>query len=159
MNGSSVDLQSDFVGVNHIKVHYYRTGGDKPPIVLSHGAGDDGSCWSMTAEGLSEDYDVIMPDARGHGLSSEGGGNYSPEIRTDDLNAFIDALGLENPILAGHSMGAESSMRLAVRHPDRVRAAILEDPVLVMPGETVFGGWFGQSFQNSPEAIYLFSRH
>lgn len=91
-----------------------------------------------------------MPDARGHGLSSEGGGNYSPEIRTDDLNAFIDALELDKPILAGHSMGAEISMRLAVRHPNRVRAAILEDPVLVTPGETVFGGWFGRSFQNSP---------
>jgi pimeloyl-ACP methyl ester carboxylesterase len=33
------------VHVNGIKIHYYRTGGDKPSVVINHGAGDDGLCW------------------------------------------------------------------------------------------------------------------
>jgi len=51
------------------KVHYYRTGGARPAIVLCHGATDNGLCWSPVAGALAEDYDVIMPDSRWHGFS------------------------------------------------------------------------------------------
>ena len=37
-----------YVNVNGLKLHYYRTGGDLPPIVMNHGAGDDGLCWTRT---------------------------------------------------------------------------------------------------------------
>jgi pimeloyl-ACP methyl ester carboxylesterase len=56
--------------VNGVRLHYYRTGhGDKPPLVLVHGFSDNGLCWTPTARDLEADYDVIMPDMRGHGLS------------------------------------------------------------------------------------------
>jgi len=41
---------------NGIKIHYYRTGGDKPPVVINHGAGDDGLCWTRVAKALEKDY-------------------------------------------------------------------------------------------------------
>ncbi|HND49949.1 MAG TPA: alpha/beta fold hydrolase, partial [Anaerolineales bacterium] len=59
----------EFVFVNGIKIHYYRTGGNKPPLVLAHGITDDGMCWSPVAEVLAKDFDVVMVDARGHGKS------------------------------------------------------------------------------------------
>ena len=61
--------QSGDVTVNGLRLHYTRTGGAKPPVVLAHGFSDDGLCWTPVAEALEADYDVIMVDARGHGRS------------------------------------------------------------------------------------------
>ena len=57
------------VEANGIRLHYTRTGGTKPPLVLAHGLTDDGLCWTPVAEALEAEYDVIMVDARGHGQS------------------------------------------------------------------------------------------
>ena len=64
-----MDWQSGDIETNGIRMHYHRTGGDKPALVLSHGATDSGLCWTRVARVLEADYDVIMPDARGHGRS------------------------------------------------------------------------------------------
>lgn len=56
-------LSGDVIA-NGIRIHYYRTGGDKPPLVLSHGATDNGLCWVRLTRALESEYDVIMPDAR-----------------------------------------------------------------------------------------------
>ena len=56
--------QSGDVRTNGIRMHYYRTVGDKPVLVLAHGATDDGLCWTRVARALEDDYDVFMPDAR-----------------------------------------------------------------------------------------------
>ena len=114
-------------------MHFYRTGGDKPPLVLSHGFGDDGLCWTRLARALEPDYDVVMPDARGHGLSDAPVSGYAPSDRAADLAAFISALGLDRPAIGGHSMGASTSLYCAALHPDVVRALFLEDPGLRLP--------------------------
>ena len=64
-----------YVDGNGILIHYYRTGGDKPQVILNHGAMDDGLCWTRVAIELEDDYDVIMIDARSHGLSGNGRGD------------------------------------------------------------------------------------
>ena len=51
--------QSGDVTANGIKVHYTRTGGDKPPLVLNHGATDNGLCWTPVATALEAEYDVV----------------------------------------------------------------------------------------------------
>src|SRR5690349_11761221 len=116
------------VVANGIRIHYYRTGGTKPPLILSHGATDDGLCWTPVTRALEDRYDVIMPDARGHGLSDAPDDGYTSAERAKDLAGLIEALGLERAIVGGHSMGAGTTFRLTVDRPDLVRAAILEDP-------------------------------
>ena len=123
------DWFSGDVVANGIRIHYYRTGGDKPPLVLSHGATDSGLCWTPVAKLLESDYDVIMPDARGHGLSEAPVAGYNSEERAADLAEFIQVLRLEKPAIGGHSMGAQTSFYLAASYPGLVRCAILEDPV------------------------------
>ncbi len=113
---------------NGIKVHYYRTGGDKPPLVLAHGATDNGLCWTRLARALEADYDVIMPDARGHGLSDAPESDYSAAARAADLAGLITALHLERPAVGGHSMGAATVLHLVAEYPDLARRAFLEDP-------------------------------
>src|SRR6516165_1550716 len=94
------------VQTNGIRMHYYRTGGNKPQLVLSHGATDDGLCWSRVAQALESDYDVVMPDARGHGLTDAPAQGYTAADHAADLAGLIEALGLERPAIGGHSMGA-----------------------------------------------------
>lgn len=117
-----------FVIANGIRIHYWRTGGDKPPMVLAHGSSDNGLCWTALAKELEDDYDVIMPDARGHGLSDPGGESDPADVQADDLHAFIQELKLEKPIVMGHSMGAAAAAMFAAKYPDVPRAVILEDP-------------------------------
>jgi N-formylmaleamate deformylase len=128
-----------YVTANGLKIHFYRTGGDKPPVIINHGAGDDGLCWTRIARELEQDYDLILPDARGHGKSASGKGVYSTLQRVADLAGLIQSLKLENPVVGGHSMGAETSMHLAANYPHLTRGVFLEDPPIFLPGEK-FGG-------------------
>ena len=123
------------VNSNGLRIHYYRTGGDKPKVVFNHGAGDDGLCWTHVVKELENDYDVIMVDARGHGKSSTGKGDYSSGQRVADLTGLIQALGLDRPVVGGHSMGADTSMNFAAAHPELTRGVFLEDPPIIIPGE------------------------
>jgi pimeloyl-ACP methyl ester carboxylesterase len=90
---------------NRINMHYIRTGGNKPPLILLHGLMGNGACWTPVALALEKEYDVIMPDARGHGESSVPKYGYSYEDHAKDVEGFIEALELSAPILIGHSMG------------------------------------------------------
>ncbi len=57
------------VFANGIRHHYYRTGGEKPALLLLHGFNEYGLTWLRVAKELEQDYDIIMVDARGHGRS------------------------------------------------------------------------------------------
>jgi N-formylmaleamate deformylase len=112
-----------------VHIHYTRTGGNKPPVILLHGFQTAGITWRRTAQALAG-YDVIMPDFRGHGLSSGIEHGFSAELLTEDIAAIIHALKLDKAFVAGHSMGGEIAGRLAATHPDLVRALVLVDPPL-----------------------------
>ena len=120
--------QSGFVEANGIRLHYTRTGGDKPALVLAHGVTDDGLCWAPLAEALAADHDVIMVDARGHGRSDSAADGYGPGSQARDLAEVIAALGLPKPAVLGHSMGAATALALAGLSPDLPSAIVLEDP-------------------------------
>jgi pimeloyl-ACP methyl ester carboxylesterase len=129
-----------YVTTNGLRIHYYRTGGNKPQVVINHGAADDGLCWTRIAMELENDYDVILPDARGHGKSSSGKKDYSTKQRVADLAGLIQELKLDRPIVGGHSMGADSSVSLAANYPNLVRGVFLEDPPIFLPGEKFGSG-------------------
>jgi N-formylmaleamate deformylase len=122
------DWESGYADANGIRLHYTRTGGSKPPLVLAHGVTDSGLCWTPLAAALAADYDVIMVDARGHGRSQETESGYDPGTQADDLAGLIAALGLQKPAILGHSMGAATALVLAGNHPDVPGAILLEDP-------------------------------
>ena len=123
----------DYVKVDDHQIHYYRTGhGEKPAVVLLHGFSDNGLCWLPVARDLEADYDVIMPDARGHGLSAR----VVPGQETDgagDAAGLIQALGLQKPVVGGHSMGGIVATEFGARYPDLARGLVLEDPAWIDP--------------------------
>lgn len=71
---------------------------------------------------------VYAPDLRGHG-GSDRPGEYAFEAMRDDVMAFLDALGLDRAVLAGHSMGAVVAYLVAAEPSARPAALVLEEPV------------------------------
>lgn len=127
MSGKQTWSSGDILS-GDVRIHYHRTGGDKPPVVLAHGITDNGLCWSRLARALEADYDLIMVDARGHGDSDKPERGYSPKDHADDLAALIKQLRLERPGVIGHSMGAGSTATLLAHYPGLTAGAVLEDP-------------------------------
>lgn len=109
---------------------YHRTGGPGPPLVLSHGLTDNGLCWRRFAAALAGAFDVVMIDARGHGASARPDPD-SPRDPSTDIAAVIEGLGLQDPVVMGHSVGGRATAAYANTHA--VRCAILEDPALLAP--------------------------
>ena len=120
-----------YVMANGIRIHYWRTGGDKPVLLMAHGSSDDGLCWANLAKELEADYDIIMADARGHGLSDPPSKSDPADAQAEDLAGLIQALELEKSIVMGHSMGSASAAWFAAKYPDIPLAVILEDPRLI----------------------------
>jgi N-formylmaleamate deformylase len=118
---------------NGIKIHYTRTGENKPPLILLHGLAANGACWTSLAHALERDYDIIMPDARGHGKSSAPDYGYRYEDHANDVVGLIEALRLSPPILLGHSMGGLTAAVVASRKPNLLRGLILADPTFLSP--------------------------
>lgn len=118
---------------NGINIHYYRTAKRAqtrqwPTVVLLHGVTDSGLCWPRVVKALSPEFDLILPDARGHGLSDKPATGYAPQDHADDVAGLIRSLELERSIVMGHSMGAGVASTLAALYPDLVGGVILEDP-------------------------------
>ncbi len=132
---------------NRIKVHYYRTGGKKPPFVLLHGFSDNGLCWIRAAQALESDYDLIMPDARGHGLSSAPTEGYDDDTRAADVARMVMALDVKKPAIMGHSMGAATTAAAIAAYPDLWGCAVLEDP----PWFEADSPWAARMLNLSPE--------
>jgi pimeloyl-ACP methyl ester carboxylesterase len=75
-------------------------------------------------------HEVIAYDARGHGQSDPAAdpAAYTYELLAGDLDAMLDAAGVQRAVLAGASMGAHTAVRFALRHPERVAALALITP-------------------------------
>lgn len=117
--------------IDGVKIHYYRSGCGKIPFVLLHGASDNGLCWLPFAETLVKDYDVIMVDAQGHGKSDRLDDSFQYRDHADQTIGLLEELGVEKPVIMGHSMGGGTTTQIAAFYPDVPRAIILEDPAWV----------------------------
>ena len=118
---------------NGIRVHYLRTGGGGPPVVLLHGLTGGGACWTPLARALEGDFDLIMPDARGHGGSSAPEHGYRYDDLASDVVGLIGGLGLARPVLLGHSMGGMTAAGAASRGAGLLRGVVLVDPTFLSP--------------------------
>ena len=114
-----------------VDIHYLRTGGSKPALVLLHGLTGSGACWTLLARALEADYDVVMPDARGHGNSSTPLNGYRYGDYASDVVGLIQELGLATPVLLGHSMGGMTAAVVATQVGTAIRGVVLADPTFL----------------------------
>ena len=116
-----MDWNSAFLEVNDRKIHYYYGESDKPPLILLHGAMDNGLCWIPTADLLRDKYYVIMPDARFHGQTQVPEKKFSYDLSAEDIAMLIDHLKLDKVQLMGHSMGGNIAAYVAAPEPGWLR--------------------------------------
>jgi esterase len=100
-------------------------------VLLIHGAASNHTRWSEFTRRttLSRHYDLVRPDMRGNARSMYRG-RLDLEVWCRDLAAILDAERYGTAIVVGHSLGAQIALHLAARHPHRVRALALIDPVV-----------------------------
>jgi pimeloyl-ACP methyl ester carboxylesterase len=98
--------------------------GSEGDVVLLHGMADVARSLEPLALSLIDRYRVVAFDARGHGRSSHPGA-YSVLHFVTDLVSVIDAVGVDRPILIGHSLGGHTVANYAGLYPERTRAAVL----------------------------------
>lgn len=122
---------------NGVRTSYLRTGlrdGDaKPPVMLLHGLMGSGACWTPLARALEDEFDVVMPDARGHGDSSAPPSGYRYDELARDVVALVRGLSLAAPVLLGHSMGGMTAAVVASREAELLRGLVLVDPTFLSP--------------------------
>ena len=89
----------------------------------------------VVANALDGEVTLVAADLRGRGRSNHLPGPYPITRHADDLAAVLGAIGAEQAVVAGHSMGGFVATALATRHPDRVRSVVLVDggPPLHVP--------------------------
>lgn len=105
---------------------HYQSQGSGRPLVLIHGALVDSHLWDDQLEAFAPHYRVITYDLRGHGQT--GGSTdprYTVELLVRDLHALLEALGVQQPLLCGLSLGGMVAQHYAARHP--VRGLVLCD--------------------------------
>lgn len=108
------------VEVNGIKV-YYEEYGTGEPLLLLHGNAESIGSFKFQIPELSKSFKVIAMDSRGQGRSTEDGKKLTYELMAEDVNAFLDVLGLSNVNLLGWSDGGNIGLILAMKHPQKVR--------------------------------------
>jgi pimeloyl-ACP methyl ester carboxylesterase len=113
-----------WVDVGGTDVHYLE-GGAGTPLVFLHGALSSAETWYRHLAALSDRYRVLAYDSVNHGLSSNSPRDVPEPDRADELQAFLDALSIDRPILAGQSTGGMTIIRWAIRHPAGARALLI----------------------------------
>ena len=116
--------------VNGLRLRYRDWGGDADLAGLAlHGFGRNAHSWDEVAPGLRESLRLLAFDQRGHGRSDwcEKVEDYTRDAMVSDIDAIVVGLGLERPVVIGHSMGGMNAMTWASRNPSKVRALVLVD--------------------------------
>jgi pimeloyl-ACP methyl ester carboxylesterase len=131
--------------LRQMRFHFLEWGApDAPPIVLLHGGHQSAHSWDLVSLHLAQRFRVLALDQRGHGDSEWARDvSYTNHEMSLDAAAFIAELGLDRPILMGHSMGGRNSMLLVRRDPSLVRALVIVDvgPEVSDRGRAVIAGF------------------
>ena len=116
------------------EVSYLDWPAEGPLLHFTHATGFNAGTYRGLLTPLQGQFHVAAADMRGHGFTTLPAvpgplADWSTFVR--DLAAILDLLDKRPWVLAGHSMGAITSLMVAASHPDRVRAVVLVEPVLV----------------------------
>lgn len=104
---------------------YYQEEGNGEPFIFLHGNGENSSYFKNQIDYFQSKYRVIALDTRGHGKSPRGDAPFTIEQFSYDLYDFMKAHRISNAVILGFSDGANIAMKFAMKHPDMVKALIL----------------------------------
>ena len=137
----------------------YVEAGQGEPLLLIHGGGGDFRFWESQIAVFAKNYRVIAYSRRNHfpnAVSADSTPDNNGDIHGEDAAALIEALGLSQVQVLGHSSGALTALYLAANHPDLVRTLVVNEPNAVGLGGTknlLPDSTYGRSSGSAPSGI------
>jgi pimeloyl-ACP methyl ester carboxylesterase len=124
-----------FVEVGGARIHYFERG-TGPTLLLIHGLGANMRVFTHSVlERLSDEFRVVLLERPGSGESTrEARACARVRSQAETVSAFIRVMGLERPVLVGHSFGGAVALAVAVAHPEQVSGLALVAPLANMQG-------------------------
>jgi non-heme chloroperoxidase len=118
-----------------VRLEYVEQGrADGLPIIFLHGVTDSWRSFELVLQRLPASIRAFAISQRGHGDSSRPEIGYRFRDMSEDVRAFMDAMGLNRAVLVGHSMGASVAQRFLIDHPDRLTRVVLMGAFATMRG-------------------------
>lgn len=150
-----------FLQVSDGALVHYRHLGHGRAVLLCDGIGCQGFAWRRLAPELARDHQVIHPHLRGHGRSPPPPDpeRVSIDILADDAIDVLLALGHQDAVLMGHSMGVQTCLEAYRRHPERVRALVLVCGSYGSPLRSLFGADLAHLLLPFLRVLLLNGRH
>jgi pimeloyl-ACP methyl ester carboxylesterase len=133
MTGDANALTTD---LNGLEFRYWDWGigaGTGRQVVLLHGLASNARFWDLSAPSLTGELRVVALDERGHGLSAKPDDGYDFPTVAGDVATFIQELGLERPVLIGHSWGGNVALQVAADHSQLVGGVACIDGGFIEP--------------------------
>ncbi len=139
--------QGAYATLDGHKVYYTDQGRGEPTLVLIHGWLGNHKFWKEQIPALSKNHRVIALDMIGCGKSDAPQVAYTQELLARSVLAVMDQAKVTDAVLMGHSMGAAVARRVALEHPERVRAFISMDGAVARPPQDQAGRekWLAQA--------------
>ncbi|WP_019544344.1 alpha/beta fold hydrolase [Streptomyces sulphureus] len=134
---ADLPAHSRWVRAGSLPLHLLDYGGDAPPLLILPGITSPAVTMDFVARRLTDLVRPLVLDVRGRGLSGDGEGYSLTEYATD-VEAVVDGLALDRPLLLGHSMGARIAAATAVRGTVELSGTVLVDPPTSGPGRGAY---------------------
>lgn len=130
---SHYDHSRSWIDAGAASIHVTQAGSGAPALVFLHYWGGSGRTWGPVIQRLAGTARCVAPDHRGWGHSSAPPAGYAIADLAADALAVIDALGLGDYILVGHSMGGKTAQLIAARRPGGLCGLVLVAPAPARP--------------------------
>ena len=130
------DLDSKFIEINDVTIHYKEMGHGETTFILLHGFGASVYSWHEVMDDLAQLGRVIAYDRPAFGLTERpmpetwAENPYGMDANVELLLGLMDALDVEKAILVGNSAGEGVSVAFALKYPERIESLVLVDPGL-----------------------------
>jgi len=162
--GPSPATPGEYASVNGIRLYFEVHGqarDGRVPLVLIHGGGSTiESNWSRILPLLARSRQVIAIEEQGHGHSPAAERPFTFENTADDVAALLDHLGIARADVMGFSNGGTTTLRVGLRHPEKVRRLVVISAMYRRDG-LVAGFWDGIAdarLSSMPEALQAADR-
>jgi pimeloyl-ACP methyl ester carboxylesterase len=146
-------FKADYAHVNGIKM-YYEIHGTGQPLVLIHGGGSTiNTTFDNLLPLLAKTHQVIAVELQAHGRTADRGTPESFEQDADDVAELLKQLNINSADILGFSNGGNTTMQIAIRHPEKVRKLIITSAMYKRSGVPA-GFWEGMKnarFSDMPQ--------
>jgi pimeloyl-ACP methyl ester carboxylesterase len=133
--GTDMPFMKSVVLRNGVRIPYVEQGNDDGvPLILLHGYTDSWRSFEPVLPLLPRSIHAFAPTQRGHGDADRPESGYAPEDFAADIAAFMDCVGIQSAVIAGHSMGGPIAQRFAIDHPGRTLGLVLMGSIMTLRG-------------------------